>query len=194
MAVASWNHPSKSEEYKMKMNALILTLTFISLLVVSACAQQPAQPQPTIPLPTDSNATQLAPTVRPGGPVVSTAVGSSLNLSQITPEVTSSAVDPTTGGPITVTLDDQGKTVNLPLGQNFLLKLGETYTWDISISDQSVISRVRNIAVILGAQGVYESLKPGIVTLSASGDPLCRQSKPACGQPSIQFTVTIVVK
>jgi hypothetical protein len=178
----------------MKMNTLILTLTFISLLAVSACAQQPPQPQSPVPTPADSNTTQPASIAVSVEPVVSTSVSSSINLSQITPAVTTSPADPTSSGPKTITLDDQGKTITLVVGESFLLELGETYTWDISISDQSVISRVKNIAVVLGAQGIYDALQPGTVTLIASGDPLCRQSKPACGLPSIQFTVTIVVK
>jgi hypothetical protein len=95
---------------------------------------------------------------------------------------------------LTVTLDDQGRTITLPVGDSFLLKLGEEYNWDISISDQAVLSRVMGIAVIRGAQGIYEAHQPGTVTLSATGDPQCRQSQPACELPSLQFSVTIVVK
>jgi hypothetical protein len=95
---------------------------------------------------------------------------------------------------LTVTLDDQGRTITLPVGDSFLLKLGEDYNWDISISDQAVLSRVMGIAVIRGAQGIYEAHQPGTVTLSATGDPQCRQSQPACALPSLQFSVTIMVK
>ncbi len=93
-----------------------------------------------------------------------------------------------------VTLDDQGKTIPLAVGESFLLKLGEEYNWDISISDQAVLSRVKGIAVIRGAQGIYEARQPGTVTLSAAGDPQCRQSQPACALPSLLFSVTVIVK
>ena len=93
-----------------------------------------------------------------------------------------------------VTLADNGKTVTFKAGQSFLLFLGEDYIWSLSISDQAVISRVKNIATIRGAQGVFNSLKAGSTTLLATGDPTCRDQQPACAQPSIQFQVTIVVQ
>jgi hypothetical protein len=101
---------------------------------------------------------------------------------------------PQPDGSLTVTLDDQGKTINMAVGDSFLLKLGEAYTWDVSISDQAVLSRVMGIAVIRGAQGVYQAHQAGTVALSASGDPQCRQSQPPCAMPSLQFSVTIKVK
>lgn len=94
----------------------------------------------------------------------------------------------------TVTLDDQGKTITLAVGERFLLNLGEGYNWEVSISDQAVMSRVIGITVIRGAQGVYQAHQPGSLILSATGDPLCRQSQPACGMPSLLFSVTIIVK
>lgn len=93
-----------------------------------------------------------------------------------------------------ITLADNGKTVTYTTGQTFLLYLGEGYNWSLSISDQNVISRVKNIAVIRGAQGEYDVLRAGTSTLSAVGDPTCRDQQPACAAPSIQFQVTIVVQ
>ena len=71
--------------------------------------------------------------------------------------------------------------------------MGEGYTWEVEISDPNVVSRVTNITVIRGAQGVYEGLQPGTTTLSATGDPVCRQTKPPCAMPTTLFTVTLVV-
>lgn len=109
------------------------------------------------------------------------------------PVPTGPAVIPSTDGK-TVTLDDQGKTISLAVGDSFLLKLGEQYNWDIAVSDQGVLSRVKNIAVIRGAQGIYEAHQAGTVSLSAKGDPECLQSQPPCASPSIQFSITVVVK
>jgi ABC-type transport system substrate-binding protein len=178
------------------MNKTILTLAVFVLgaILLTACAQQAAaQPLAVtatqLPAPTD---TQTPASIAPDtGTVVPGVVGPP--LTQITPETpTSVTTDP--GGNKVVTRDFQGQTLNLAVGEGFLLKLGEEYTWDITISDQTVLSRVKNIAVIRGAQGVYDGLKPGTVTVSASGDPLCRQSKPACGMASIQIEFTVVVK
>lgn len=80
------------------------------------------------------------------------------------------------------------------MGQSFLLNLGDQYDWNINVADQTIVSRVKNIAVIRGAQGVYDAVKAGTTTLTAMGDPMCRQSKPACAMPSIFFEVTLVVE
>jgi hypothetical protein len=113
----------------------------------------------------------------------------------IDPTETAVPTEPAAGGQLTVTLDDQGKTINLNVGQSFLLKLGEDYTWgDVVVGDQNVVSRVRNIAVVRGAQGIYDANAAGTTTLTTTGDPVCRQAQPACAAPSIQFAVTLVVK
>jgi len=92
-----------------------------------------------------------------------------------------------------VTLADNGKTIHMAVGQSFLLTLGFNYDWNITVSDLNVISRVKNIAVVVGAQGVYDVLANGTAVLSAVGDPQCRTATPACASPSILFSVTIVV-
>jgi len=94
-----------------------------------------------------------------------------------------------------ITLGDNGKTYILQTGESVLLNLGmDTYNWTITIDNQNVLSRVRNIMVIRGAQGVYQANSIGKAVLSAEGDPLCRNSTPACMAPSIMFTVTIIVQ
>ncbi|GAP12760.1 hypothetical protein LARV_00496 [Longilinea arvoryzae] len=112
----------------------------------------------------------------------------------IPPEIRTPTPNPTGAGDSkTITLEDSGKTIQLAVGERFLLKLGNEYTWDISISDQTVVERVKNVMVILGAQGLYDALKPGTVTLSATGDPVCNQAVPSCKAPSIQFSIAIEV-
>jgi hypothetical protein len=93
----------------------------------------------------------------------------------------------------TVTLTDDGMTVRLRVGDRFLLNLGDPYTWDVSIADPSIVSRVVNIAVVRGAQGVYEARAPGETRLQAVGDLPCRQSRPPCLAPSRLFRLVIVV-
>jgi basic membrane lipoprotein Med (substrate-binding protein (PBP1-ABC) superfamily) len=116
-------------------------------------------------------------------------------VSTATPEPTKPVPTATVPGDSkTITLDDQGKTIHLAVGDSFLLKLGEDYTWDVQISDQSVVSRVKNIMVIRGAQGVYDALVIGTTTLTATGNPVCLQEQPPCGRPSILFSITIEVK
>ncbi len=97
------------------------------------------------------------------------------------------------GQELSVTLADDSKTIHLKVGQRFLLDLGEDYNWNPIVADQTIVSRVVGILVIRGAQGIYETDAPGTTTLMATGDPACRQSKPACAMPSRLFKVTIVV-
>ena len=159
----------------MKKITSIQSIILMGMLILSACAIQQ-------PIKTD-----------PGTPEV-TAKPSETSV-EITPvPPTSTQVPPTDPVQKIITRDDQGKTIDLAVGENFLLQLGEQYTWDVTVSDQTVVSRVKNITVVRGAQGIYEALKAGTVTLTATGDPVCRQAKPPCGMPSIMFSITIVVK
>lgn len=101
---------------------------------------------------------------------------------------------PAPSGSLTVTLADNGHTITLHPGDRFLLQLGEGWTWNVSVDSPAVVSRLPNILVVRGAQGIYLAHQPGQATLTAVGDPLCRQSNPPCAIPSRAFRVTIVVQ
>ena len=93
-----------------------------------------------------------------------------------------------------VDLNQNGKTIHMEVHDRFLLKLGEGFDWNISIGDLGVISRVPNISVIRGAQGIYEARSAGKTTLQAVGDPLCRKEPTPCEIHSISFQINIEVK
>jgi hypothetical protein len=93
-----------------------------------------------------------------------------------------------------ITLADQGKTIQLKVGQRFLLNLGADYNWNPVVADQRVVSRVIGVMVIRGAQGLYEAHAAGTTRLTADGEPACRQARPACAMPSRLFEVTLVVR
>jgi hypothetical protein len=94
-----------------------------------------------------------------------------------------------------ITLSDNGKTFLVHPGDSFLLNLGmDTFDWTVTIDNQNVISREKNVMPIRGAQGVYQATATGQAVLSAQGDPLCRNSTPACMMPSLLFRVTIIVQ
>jgi hypothetical protein len=94
----------------------------------------------------------------------------------------------------TVTLADDRSTITMRVGDRFLLDLGLGFDWSITVADPSIVSRVLNIAVPVGAQGVYEAHAAGTTKLSAVGDPPCRQAVPPCAAPSRLFEATIVVQ
>ena len=93
-----------------------------------------------------------------------------------------------------ITLADNGQTIELHVGERFLLNLGPGYIWTVNVADTSVVSRVVNVLVIRGAQGIYEASQPGTTTLTATGDPPCRQTTPPCGMPSRIFRIQITVR
>jgi len=94
-----------------------------------------------------------------------------------------------------LTLADNGNTFIVHPGDSFLLNLGmDTFDWTVTIDNQNIISREKNVMPIRGAQGVYQASSPGQAVLSAVGDPLCRNSTPACMSPSLLFQVTLIVQ
>ena len=103
------------------------------------------------------------------------------------------AVEATAQESQTITLADNGRTITLNANETFLLNLGEGYDWNITIDDQTILSRVVNVLVVRGAQGIYVAHRPGIATLTAVGSPECLKSQPPCGRPSILFKVFVVV-
>ncbi len=94
-----------------------------------------------------------------------------------------------------VTQEDNGKTFYLHLGESFLLNLGtDVFDWTVDIDNQTVLSRVKNVMVIRGAQGIYQANSPGQAVLTAVGNPFCRKSVPACAAPSLLFKITVIVQ
>ncbi len=77
------------------------------------------------------------------------------------------AAGPDSPDALIVTPDDNGKTISLAVGQTFLLKLGDGI-WSPTVDDQSVVSRIPNIAVVRGAQGIYRAHHPGTARMTAS--------------------------
>jgi len=93
----------------------------------------------------------------------------------------------------TITLADNGQTVQLVVGGRFLLDLGGGYTWSLQIADPSVVSRVISVLPIRGAQGLFEARSVGTTTLIATGGYPCQQATPPCELASIRFQITLIV-
>jgi hypothetical protein len=160
---------------------LILSiLLFIALLLLESCSGAGTQNiEPTHTLGIHTPSPRLIDTTIPSPAVPTSPIG---------------ATQPVEASPIpSVTLADDGRTITLGVGQTFLLNLGEGYTWEVSVDDPSILSREVNILVIKGAQGVYLAKARGTVNLTATCDPLCRQSTPPCMAPSREFHIQVVV-
>lgn len=94
---------------------------------------------------------------------------------------------------MTVTLSDNNTTIPMQVGDTFLLKLGEGYSWDVSVDNPDVLSLKPGVSVVRGAQGIYTAKANGMATLKAIGDPVCREATPACEAPSIMFALMVEV-
>ncbi len=92
-----------------------------------------------------------------------------------------------------ITIEQNNQEITLYKGQRFLLNLGSNYDWSLNLDNNTVISRVPNVMVMQGAQGLFEAHDEGKMTLAATGDPPCLKATPRCGIPSILFQVNIIV-
>ncbi len=174
----------------------LFTARFLALISVAAllgCSPtnpglSQATPSPAIagtgyPIPVNPTPSQSLPDSNNGAP------------SQAYPAPSEPAVTPAaTLATREITLDDNGKNITLGVNEQVLLKLGDQYNWTITVGDPAIISRVVNILVVRGAQGVYETHRPGQTTLTATGDPPCRTANPPCAAPSILFQIQVIVQ
>jgi hypothetical protein len=177
----------------------MLVVAAVAILAGIACNLPQYPPSPTSPAtatpvaapPATAPATaEPAPTIAPQATIISAGGTGQGDISPEPPRPTPAPTN--TGGQRAVTLDDQGQTVQMKVGESFLLALCDQMDWTVNISDQSVLSRATNILVVRGAQGVYTAHKPGTATLTAVGDLPCRKSTPPCMAPSRLFSITVV--
>ena len=97
-------------------------------------------------------------------------------------------------GGLTITLSDQGKTINLEVGQQFLVNLGGGYGWQVAFDELRNLVAVPTLLPILGAQGIFQPVARGTTSFKAKGQPLCDKDKPPCPQNTVEFEVTIAIE
>lgn len=136
---------------------------------------------------------KMVPSDVQGQPEVSTTLPES--VVPLTPDSNGDGVNVQTALPQSITMTDNGKTFSAKVGDSFLLNLGaDVYNWEVSVDNQNVLALKMGVMVVKGAQGIYDVLQPGTAILTAVGDPLCRQTAPPCGMPSVLFKITVVVQ
>lgn len=96
-----------------------------------------------------------------------------------------------TAAPLVVTVADNGTTLHLAIGQQFLLDLGSSVDWTVTVADPRIVGHVIGVPVIQGAQGPYVAEAPGTTLLSAVGSPPCPSG--ACPLFRLGFRLTITV-
>jgi len=177
------------------MKTMLTVSAIFLLLALSACGPRKTVSEPSILSAGDSGvpAVGSTPSNEISGPVVETVMpangpGSGGEAGGETP-VSDSA------GSSEIGFNDNGKTFHFHVGDSFLLNLGaDVYDWSVTVDNQDVFRMKMGVMVIKGAQGIFEALQPGTATLTAGGDPRCRQVVPPCGMPTILFRVTLVVE
>jgi hypothetical protein len=167
----------------------VLSVSVTEVVLNTAVPTVVASPTAEPPSPT----VEPSPTVQPPSPTVPPPTATKSLPVATPPQLTATSGPVPPNGPRTVTIDDAGKTIDLKVGDSFLLALGDAFEWNVTIADPSIVSRQVNILVVRGAQGVYNAHKVGRTTLQAVGDPPCRKTKPPCGMPSRAIEITLVV-
>jgi hypothetical protein len=195
---------------KIKWNWIAKIGVAAALLALTACAMVPATGgsgavTTTTQAAPPPAATEVPPTMAPTEafptPEISTAVAVSGTAISVLPGATQEAIPTTTGpqpglvdGTLNITQASQGQTYHIKVGDRVFIYLGDDiYNWEVQITDMNVLSRVMGVMVIKGAQGLYDAKAPGTTQILANGDPLCRQSKPACMLPNRLISVTVIV-
>jgi hypothetical protein len=93
-----------------------------------------------------------------------------------------------------VTLEDTGKTINLEVGERFLLVLKkDNYAFTVTVQNENIIKKIVDVDIPEGALGLYEAQREGQTQLIAGGELPCHQARPACLLPALQVEVNFVV-
>ena len=93
--------------------------------------------------------------------------------------------------PLVVTIADDGTTLHLMVGQQFLLDLGSGSNWSAKVGSEQVVRRVTGVALPVGSQGLFEARAIGTTFVSAIGVPPCTSGD--CAMFRLGFDVTITV-
>ena len=91
-----------------------------------------------------------------------------------------------------ITREDQGKTIEIKVGDQVQVKLGPDYDWAVDATPSLMLGEVKE-GVPEDAQGVYEAKRKGKATIQVTGKPTCLQNDPPCEENTLQFTVTLVI-
>jgi hypothetical protein len=95
----------------------------------------------------------------------------------------------------TVTIEDGGKTIELSVGERFLLILKkDNFEWVANVQDPTVLKKVNDVGLITGAQGIFEAQRVGQTRVEALGEFPCSKLTPPCNMPSLRFDFNFVVR
>lgn len=195
---------SRTSRQIVKAAVSAVALATLVVACTGAAATSPA------PSPTGSI---VAPAASASSPPIATAQASESPAATVVPSPAPSAAPsaspaprssagptptprPTTPPPDTrtITLANDGSTVHVAIGARVLVKLGTDLVWTVQVANPAVLARVRGVALIVGAQGLYAAVRAGSTLVTATGDAACRTAVPPCMVPTRLFSVTVIVR
>jgi hypothetical protein len=90
-----------------------------------------------------------------------------------------------------ITNADNNSTITLKTGQDFGVNLGDLH-WTLNFSPSASVEQIAASSTAV-AQGTFKAVAPGIITLKATGAPICKPGQ-ACPMFLAVLTVTIDVQ
>ena len=134
---------------------------------------------------------QLLPTNATPPPYLTGAFNAA--IPSISGSIAVTLVRPPTSKPSTITLDQDGATFAMRVGDTFTLMLGTTFNWGVGSMDTSVVRQVVNIAAPpAGTQGTFVAVGAGSTDLTATGGMNCPAMQP-CPAIARLFRVHLIV-
>ncbi len=95
----------------------------------------------------------------------------------------------------TISQEDNGKTVELQVGERFQLKLETSdYSWTVTVADPAIVQKIDSAPTVPDSEGLYEAKQKGQTRLDAIGELPCHKSNPPCDVANLGFSVTLVVQ
>lgn len=94
---------------------------------------------------------------------------------------------------ITITQDDNGKTIGTKVGDKVLVSLSDSLNWTVSLSNNTVLQAAPDgVFYIHPTQGRYRAVAPGTVDVIAQGRVKCGKGQ-MCSMAIILFKATVAV-
>ncbi len=98
------------------------------------------------------------------------------------------------GEVVTITQQDDGKTVDVRVGELVQVALGDQFDWSLEISDPRILSAEPGVnTLVRGTQLLARAKAAGTAAISGTGKPRCAPNQ-ACIQIVTVFKATVVVR
>jgi hypothetical protein len=168
----------------------------LALVLVAGCGGRGgvvAGPSGSVSAPA-SGAPSATPTASAGSATGSATGGPASATSR--PGGGPSAAPTTRAGSVTLTEDDQGRTVRVAGGTTIVVRLtaDQVAPWSTAdTSDPNVVRRLSGTTGEGSSETTFRAVRKGRAELSATAHPRCRDVQPPCGAPDRLWSVTVLV-